>query len=76
MDLALECAGSFAAGVLVTLAVLPFAAKWYLRRRLGGMLDLLGAGHKMQTKPQRSPVAFTKPSTAKSLGVVIPPDDE
>ena len=48
MDLALECAGSFVAGVLVTLAVLPFAAKWYLRRRLGGMVDLLGA---MPKKP-------------------------
>lgn len=42
MILAGELAGAFLAGVAVTLAAVPLAARWYVRRKFGGMVDLLG----------------------------------
>lgn len=43
MTLALELAGAFLAGAISSLLAGGIAAKWYMRRKFGGMLDLITA---------------------------------
>lgn len=42
MILGLELAGAFLAGCASTIVTVLVVGRWYLRRRLGGMLDLIG----------------------------------
>lgn len=42
MMFVLELAAAFFAGTFTALAAVYYGGRWYLRRRLGGMVDLIG----------------------------------
>ena len=61
--LAAELTSSFIVGAIVSLLAVYFIGKRVMRKKLGGMLDLVGASYKMQVTSATTPVQHVYYST-------------
>ena len=61
MILGLEMFGAFLAGVVVTVVTVVVGGKWYLRRKFGGMVDLIGVAYTKRKPPDQHVFYSTAP---------------